>query len=74
VFVREVQDYPNMFIFEFQKPEGVLWVVWSQSGEFESIQIPFIPTQVFDIYGNNLTPSQVISANYSPIYLVIPTR
>jgi hypothetical protein len=74
VFVREVQDYPNMFISEFQIPEGVLWVVWSRSGEIESIHLPSIPTQVFDIYGNDLTPSQVISANYSPIYLVMPIQ
>jgi hypothetical protein len=69
-FTREVLDYPNMFIYEFETPMGTLWIIWSRSGRTESIFLPSNPNDAYDIYGNRIPAIQEISTNYSPIYIV----
>jgi hypothetical protein len=70
VFKREVLDYPHMFSYEFESGSGNIWVVWSRSGETSSVILPAVPSEIFDIYGNPLAPSQEVSTNYSPVYII----
>jgi hypothetical protein len=69
VFRRQVLDHPNMFIYEFETGSGYLWILWSRSGEMESLVLPVMPVEVYDIYGNQIPASQEINVNYSPIYI-----
>lgn len=69
-FKREVFDYPQLFVYEFGTPSINLWILWSRSGELENVQLPAVPSDVYDIFGNWITPSQDINVNYSPLYLV----
>jgi hypothetical protein len=69
IFIREVFDYPSLFIYEFITPRGGLWVMWSRSGEAETVQLPFQPLAVYDLYGTSLSVSQVMSVNYAPVYI-----
>ena len=62
-------DYPNLFIYEFEKPQGVLWVMWSKMGDVETVQLPFQPSAVYDLYGNSLGLSPEMIVNYAPVYI-----
>lgn len=69
VYKREVLDYPPFFIYEFETPRGGMWVMWSRSGDAESIQLPFQPLAVYDLYGTSLSLTIEMSVNYAPVYI-----
>jgi hypothetical protein len=69
IYRRQIMDYPNLFIYEFEKPQGVLWVMWSKMGDVETVQLPFQPSAVYDLYGNSLGLSPEMIVNYAPVYI-----
>ena len=69
-FERQILDYPHMFIYEFDTGSGMIWILWSRSGETESVLLPAVPMDIFDMYGNSINSTQEVSTNYAPLYIV----
>ena len=69
VFVREVTGYSNLKVYEFNKGDRLLWVLWSTKAEAQKINFPRQPLGAWDNQGASLgTPSSTNVSNI-PIYV-----
>jgi hypothetical protein len=81
--VRVIQDYETdegtgkpvgVYGFEFKTIHGYhVWMVRSINGESQVIKLPWAPIKVFDVYGDDLYPSQTppadINLTVEPTYI-----
>ena len=68
-FVRNIADIPGVKGYEFEKDGKRLWFVWSLDGNPHSIQLPFRPSALSDVFGASLAPDQTITITVAPVYL-----
>lgn len=68
-FNHVITNYPQFFVYEFDTPQGSMWVVWSKSGQPEPIQLPAQPRAVYDMYGTLLPANQNLSVDFAPLYI-----
>jgi hypothetical protein len=71
VYRREVKDYPGLLGFEFYTIGKFIWVLWSPDQSNKVIDLPGKVIQVFDKYGNILTPQAGKLTVNSPVYVEI---
>ncbi|HNB50664.1 MAG TPA: hypothetical protein PK530_01905 [Anaerolineales bacterium] len=69
-----IQDYPNVVGYKFLKStsEGLqeIWVLWAADGVSSTIILPELPNQLFDVLGQDLSPSQTLDITTNVLYLV----
>ena len=73
-FLREtIKDYDNLFGYKFLKSstegEIEIWVVWSLDGNAFSVTLPDEPVTVYNVFGEEMPPSQILEVGASPLYL-----
>ncbi len=68
-FVAELQDFPGVKGFEFERNGTKLWILWSLDGENHSIKLPSTPDHLFDLFGETLAVSPDLTITSAPVYL-----
>jgi hypothetical protein len=68
----EVLEYPEIKAYEFRTPELRIWVMWSVDGSARELQLAETPRAIFDILGNEVPPSLILSLSDEPLYVVWP--
>ncbi len=68
----EVLEYPEIKAYEFRTPELRIWVMWSVDGSSRELQLAETPRAIFDILGNEVPPSLILSLSDEPLYVVWP--
>jgi len=53
-FIREITAFPNVRVFEFQyfESETKFWITWSLDGAVHLIELPYMPSVIWDMSGN----------------------
>ena len=70
-FVREINQYPDLRAYEFLSSEKYIWVLWAPDQIDHTITLPDNVIQIYDKYGNVLTPTENQITVDSPIYIEI---
>ena len=65
---REIIDYENVQIYEFSLPEKRVWVLWPKDIDPHVVIPPTDTLQVYDIFGNVVTPVNGAIPLTNPIY------
>lgn len=67
---REVTDYANIRIYEFNRSNGWTWLVWSMDGVTRRITLPSRPTAIWDVFGNSVSVSSTtLPVTLEPLYV-----
>jgi hypothetical protein len=69
VYVREISDYQNVKVYEFQRYDIKIWLVWAIDTNTHTITLPDTPDAVYDFMGAEQTPSSTLQVNLDPLYL-----
>jgi hypothetical protein len=69
VFTREVTDYPNVRVYEFQRGGKTIWLLWSLDGGSHTISLPGTPHSIYDYMGTEITPASSITITVDPIFI-----
>jgi hypothetical protein len=69
-FLREVPHPGGVRIYEFQRADDLLWVLWALDGSTHTVQIPGKPLSVTDPLGvSQPAGSRTISVTLKPLYV-----
>lgn len=68
-FVREIQEYPGVKGYEFEREGRRLWVIWSLEGAGHDIFLSESPQAAFDMFGIPLTVTEFLPVTLNPIYV-----
>ena len=72
-FLRQPEvENENLRAYEFSVPDKKVWVVWSADGVAHHLNLPAGYTQVLDMFGNLITPSDDSLGVKSPVYIELP--
>jgi hypothetical protein len=69
-FLEIISDFPGAFGYKFRKDGQDLWVIWGIQETPQSIDLPLVPQEIYDVYGNPLPVSQTVELTMNVIYLV----
>ena len=65
-FVGELNQFPNVKGYAFQRGDTRLWVLWSMDGKPHPLTFQTVPSRVVGVFGEQLSPDQV---EYEPVYI-----
>ena len=68
-FVREVSEFPGLMGYEFVGESGKVWILWSHDDVGQGVQLPSLPLNISNVYGEPISPDQLITVTQSPIYI-----
>ncbi len=71
-FIRKLDEFPDVIGYEFIKDGKFWWILWAVVDQEVKIMLPQTPSQVLDVFGENLLPQQEINLTRAPIYLLFP--
>ena len=58
-----------MRAYVFDRKGQAIWVVWAQSVERASVNLPELPLAVYDMYGRERPNGQQIAVDNFPVYV-----
>jgi hypothetical protein len=67
--LRQLQEYPGVMGYEFEREGQHIWVLWSLDGNAHSINLPDVPLAAWDALGNSIPPAASIDIDLNPLYL-----
>jgi hypothetical protein len=65
----EVTLYQGVKGFAFQRDGKLLWVLWSLDGMEHTIPLGSLPSAIYNVLGENLSPEINTSITISPVYV-----
>jgi len=68
-FVRQLQEYPGVRGYEFERDGQRLWILWSLDGAVHSLAFPTAPQAVIDVFGNPLKVGSSLLVTVMPSYV-----
>jgi len=68
-YLHEVNNFAGVKGHELVKGGKHIWVLWSADGADHSIQLPFSPSAIFDIFGAALPSDQKLTVKTAPVYV-----
>ena len=68
-FLRQLQDYPGVMGYEFEREGQRIWVLWSLDGASHSINLPGVPLAAWDALGNSVSSAASMNVDLNPLYL-----
>lgn len=68
-FVRQLQEYPGVMGYEFERERRRLWVLWSFDGAEHPVRPPTLPQSVFDVFGNSIKVDNPLRVTLVPVYV-----
>ena len=71
---REVKYYENVQIYEFSLPEKRVWVLWPTDDNAHQIIPPGNTLNIYDKYGNALTPTKSVINLTGPVYFELQPK
>ena len=69
---RDSTEYPGLLGYAFKRLDDHLWVLWSLDSETHTIDLPAMPTAVFDVFGAELPAAQTLDVGLAPVYIFWP--
>ncbi len=69
-FIGAVGTYPGVKGYEFKQDGERIWVLWSMDGNPHNIQISGQPSDIRNVFGENLPLGQEIEVTVAPLYLI----
>lgn len=72
-FVRQVTDFPNARVYEFQRPNSRFWIAWSLTDVEQVIPLPSMPSSVTKFFYPPFTPTLTATLDANPAYIVWDT-
>jgi hypothetical protein len=69
-FIQNVNTYPGIQIYEFERNNKTIWLIWSLDGAPQTITLASTPDEVKDFRGVVTTPSNTFTATIYPHYLI----
>ena len=68
-FQRRITDYKGLVVYEFNRSDRIIWLIWSQVGE-KKINLPNTPLKIWDVYGNPIEKTgHDLIVTLKPLYL-----
>ena len=68
-FQREIDQFAGAAVYEFDRGNKLIWVLWSEDGQDHPISLTSLPNSAYDSLGNSITPGLSISVGPKPIFL-----
>lgn len=68
-FVSNVTDFQGIKGYEFNLGGKRIWLLWSLDGNDHAIQLPSVPTSIYDVFGAAQAPQKSIMVTLAPVYL-----
>jgi len=68
-FLRQLQDYPGVMGYEFEREGQRIWVLWSLDGASHSINLPGVPLAAWDALRNYVSSAASMNVDLNPLYL-----
>lgn len=69
-FLREIDSYAGVQVYEFQRGFKKFWVVWSLDGTNHPIQLPHTPAAIRDAFGDAYPfNGTAVTVNLKPVYI-----
>ena len=68
-YVRQVNNYPGLRIYEFFIPGKQIWVAWSADFLEHTITLSDQVLNIYDKYGNPITPTNNQITIISPVFI-----
>jgi len=68
-FLRQLQEYPGVMGYEFEREGQRIWVLWSLDGATHSINLSGLPLAAWDALGNSVSPAASMNVGLNPLYL-----
>ena len=68
-FLRQLQEYPGVSGYEFEREGQRIWVLWSLDGTDHDVSLDASPRAVFDVFGISLPTSERLHVTLKPIYV-----
>ncbi len=69
VYIGEVKLHEQIVGHEIQRGQSTIWVLWSLYPNKHMIELPFLPTRVFDLFGQPLEPTRDLLISSLPVYI-----
>ena len=70
-FDKELTLDAGLMGYSFTRNDKNLWIVWAADREVHSIQLPAVPSDIFDSFGNEIEASREINVGIGPIYILL---
>lgn len=68
-FVREIDSYAGVEVYELNRDNRVVWVLWSKDGQSHTVNLSSTPISAYDALGQPLSPGLSVAVGLKPIYL-----
>ena len=65
----EIDQYPGVKGYEFERDGTRIWFLWSLDGEEHSVQLSTAPSAVFDVFGLPVNTTQEFMVTRAPVYI-----
>jgi hypothetical protein len=65
----EIDQYPGVKGYEFERDGTRIWFLWSLDGEEHSVQFSTAPSAVFDVFGMPVNTTQEFMVTRAPVYI-----
>jgi len=73
-FVQEITSYPAVKVYELDRGDRLIWVIWSLDGNDHSLTLPSTPSAIYDSFGTAVSVSNPLDLNFAdgPLYIEWP--
>lgn len=68
-YLRALGAFPGLKGYEFNRPDGRVWVLWSVDGETHPVPLAESPQAVFNLFGMPLPSEDTMSVGGMPLYI-----
>lgn len=68
-YVQELSPASGITAQEFEADTARIWVLWAVDGQVHQVNLPELPTKMYDLYGRELPVSMQINVDFSPVYI-----
>jgi hypothetical protein len=68
-YTGDLDQFPGVKGYEISRDNVRVWIVWSLDGQPHTVQLPSLPTAIYDVFGATLTASQEVTVTLAPIYI-----
>jgi hypothetical protein len=69
VFSNDINAFPQVKGYEFERDGTFIWVLWSLDGEPHLVRLPSQPHAIYNVYGQPLPLDQNLTITLDPVYI-----
>jgi hypothetical protein len=68
-YVHDINVYPGVAGYAFDLGDRIVSVVWSRDGEEHEVTLPEVPSAIYDVDGDSITPGIDVTVDLMPLYI-----